>query len=178
MKIIYKALLSMLTVFILAFSVIGLATVDKLIVDQNNDDEGLRIDSEATTRGNSGLRVLVGQGAEAGRFQQSSTDNGLTIISRMSNDSSGIAANWFYRNLNYQDIDVPLVFIEDDGINGDFEALRIQQDGNSSHIRMITKSTAPTNCKEGQVYTDDSGAFCYCYTANTWENLGSNGACV
>jgi len=56
--------------------------------------------------------------------------------------------------------------------------LRLRSSVGGSHIVMNPHSSAPATCIEGEVYVDTSGAFCYCYTANTWDKLGTQGTCA
>lgn len=50
--------------------------------------------------------------------------------------------------------------------------------GAIKELELTPIATAPATCTEGSIYADDSGALCYCETANTWTSLGGSGACT
>jgi len=105
-------------------------TGDGLFIDQNGDGIGLKIDSDAVTAGNYGLRVDTGSGANAVLFQTSNAN--YVELARM--EATGLASNYFYRNLASGDTAAPVMFIEQDNSGDDQNALSIQQDGTGDDI--------------------------------------------
>jgi hypothetical protein len=45
-------------------------------------------------------------------------------------------------------------------------------------LRLGSQATAPTACTIGDLYVDQSGAYCACTSTNTWENMTATGSCV
>ena len=104
-------------------------------IDMNGDNQGLFIDSEATTNseGTAGLRVYTGQGASAAVFEYASNATGQTWLVQNPNGGN-VASNHFFRNTDSTGTDCPVVLIEQDNSGDDQNALSIQQDGTGAGI--------------------------------------------
>jgi len=115
-------------------------TGDAIEIDQNGDGLALSIDSEATTGSNAAISVAgIGNTIAIGRPSSSINGN-----------------NWFYRNQASADTAGPVMFIEQDNVGDDQNALTIQQDGTGAGL-LIDQNGANTaldidggSCAAGQ----------------------------
>ena len=101
-----------------------------IFLDQNSDERGLYIDSEAIAGDSYGLYIITGQGAAASRF--ASGPSTFTDIARDSTNTTG--NNLFYRDLASASTGGPLVTILDDNAGDDQDALSIKQDGTGNYL--------------------------------------------
>jgi len=95
----------------------------KLKINQDNDEYGIDIDSEATTK--AGIHIVTGQGATAARFLSNSecyTDLATDITNATAN-------NIFYRNLDAASTNCPLAMFFQDHATDDQDVVNIRQDG-------------------------------------------------
>lgn len=131
---------------------IGNFIKNALSIDQNTDNIGVDIDSEATTEANAGIRSVTGQGAAAGLFTFGTGSKGNVWIAKDPAENEGTV--WIYRNSAAADTGGPLLFIEQDEATDDQEAVKIQQDGpgyglyvdqNGDNNGIIVTSAATTN---------------------------------
>jgi hypothetical protein len=162
-------------------------TGDSIYIDHNGNSQALTIDSETT-----GLPV-IGMAAPTTNYivqtknEEKGVDKSRVFINSPTNPSG---SSWFNRDLAAADTAGPVVKIHQDNATDDQYSLSVQQDGtapgifinlgvnSSGHIEMNPRVDAPATCTEGTLYADTSGALCYCYTGNTWENLGTHGTCA
>lgn len=108
-----------------------------VIIDQNNDNVGLEIDSEATNA--DGISISL-----AGTGDAIQAENGGVVYSRIgSNTAASYGSNYFLRNDVAANTGGPLVFIEQDNAGDDQVALDIQQDGTNYAIYARQNGNAP-----------------------------------
>ena len=152
----------------------------KILVDQNTDNYGITIDSEATTVTNYALTVQTGIGAHAARFI--SNPNIITYLAMDVNHGEG--ANWFYRNYPASWTNEPVVFIEQDEAGDDQDALVIQQDGSGDYLTagsfIISKAglVTGTQFSGAQDWTDNQNYPIACPAGTAVTTIGDSNTCT
>ncbi len=114
-----------------------MAGSEAVYVDQNGDNGGLIIDSEATTQGegSAGLSVVTGQGAPAFHAEYGSDNSGKVVMaSNPSSAAFSLASFYYYRNVASSTSAVPMMYIFEDHADEDQHALSVENDGYGNGI--------------------------------------------
>ena len=142
----------------------------KLTINQDADDIGLSIDSEATTATSYGISVDMGSnGGYASKFSFSGTANDFVSLAR---EPGATGSSYFYRSLNSTYTDGPIVYVLQDDAVDDQNAMSIRNDGVGSVLYLnalgnfntnnaaLQISIAGTNNANGYgVYVVDTGTY-------------------
>jgi len=106
-----------------ALQILEGGTGHALEITQNGNGIAFDIDSRATSTSNFGLNIVTGYGANIAKLQ---AGNFYTQFNDLANTNGSMHV---YRNDTSTSTNTPVVFIEQDNIGDDQNALKIQQDG-------------------------------------------------
>ena len=112
-----------------------------LIVTQNdttNNPNAITVTNNATASTSYGLEITASAGGRAAKFIEDA--NSYVELSR--NRTSSTATSHFYRDLSSGSTASPVVFIEQDNVSDDQDALKIQQDGTGRGITLDINGNA------------------------------------
>jgi len=123
-----------------------------IFIDQNGDQTGLYIDSEATTDDKYGLKVdTVAGGADVALFTSGSSN-----YFRIRGHDETTARNWFYSNYNSGTTNSPVLVVQQDHKDDDQDALKIVQDGTGNGILIDMNNNATTSTTTGALAIENS----------------------
>ncbi|MBW1739093.1 MAG: hypothetical protein JRJ69_16545, partial [Deltaproteobacteria bacterium] len=104
-----------------------------LLIDQDTDAIGLKIESAATTDTNYGLSVITSAGAMVAEFLNGDGNAGMCYLGLLSNNAFS-GTYFFGRNLTAASTDCPVVYMVQDHADDDQPVLEIQQDGSGDAL--------------------------------------------
>jgi len=110
-----------------------------LLVDQNTDAIGLKIESAATTDTNYGLSVVTSAGAMVAEFLNGDGNAGMCYLGLLSNNAFS-GTYFFGRNLTAASTDCPVVYMVQDHADDDQPLLELKQDGSGPALLVTSGS--------------------------------------
>ncbi|MCK5281872.1 MAG: hypothetical protein KAK00_00520 [Nanoarchaeota archaeon] len=108
------------------------------IIDQNTDEYGLAIDSEATTSGKYALDISTGQGASALRILDGAYSS--YYLGVPANGGVG-GSTYSLRNLASADTNIPVMMVINDHAGDDQASLKNQNDGSGNNFECVNSGT-------------------------------------
>jgi len=123
---------------------LGLGTGDdvefqSLLIDQNTDAIGLKIESAATTDTNYGLSIITSAGAMVAEFLNGNGNAGMCYLGLNSNNAFS-GTYFFGRNLTAASTDCPVVYMVQDHADDDQPLLELVQNGSGAALLVTSGS--------------------------------------
>lgn len=112
-------------------------TDDTVYINTVGNSKGIVIDSQASTAGNYGIDIKMSSSATAALFQ--STASCYTQLGIDYN--SGIANNWFYRDIASANTNAPIALFEQDNAGDDKDTITSQNDGSGDNFVCVASGT-------------------------------------